>query len=95
MTDLIQLVHALRRPSLLLRAARHGLQDYNRDRALKRLTRSQPVPSPKRAVSSLLSVEATLEEARQSGDASYNVSRHVDVMIALIAETRLLARPQV
>lgn len=40
----------------------------------------------------MLSVEANLEEARQSGDATYSVSRHVDMMIALLAEARLLAR---
>ena len=47
MTDLISLVHALRRPSLLIRAARFGLADYNRNRALKRLTRrNQPAVAP-------------------------------------------------
>ncbi|MCG6904204.1 MAG: DUF6477 family protein [Rhodobacter sp.] len=94
MSDLITFVQGLRRPSLLLGAARHGLADYNRDRVLKRLTRSASVPSPKGAVSSLLGVEATLESARRSGDASYNVSRHVEVMIALLAEARLLAQPK-
>ena len=53
MTDLISLVHALRRPSLLIRAARFGLADYNRNRALKRLTRTPSIPSPGRAVSSM------------------------------------------
>ncbi len=94
MTDPIKLVNALRRPSLLIRAARFGLSDYNRARALRKLTRSPMVPNPLRAVSSLLGVEAALEDARQSGDASYSVARHVEVLIALIAETRLLSRPQ-
>ncbi len=94
MTDLISLVNALRRPRLLLRAAAHGLADYNRERMLKRLTRKPSVPGPKTAVLSLLSVEETLETARVSGDASYNVSRHVEVLIALLAEARLLAKPR-
>ena len=94
MTDLITLVHALRRPRLLIQAAVHGIGDYNRDRVLKRLTRKPTVPGPKTAVSSLLSVEETLESARQSGDASYNASRHVEVLIALLAEARLLATPR-
>ncbi len=93
MTDLISLVHTLRRPRLLLRAAAHGMGDYNRDRTLKRLTKGAAAGCPKGAVRSLLSVEATLEDARRSGDASYNVSRHVEVMIALLAEVRLLVRP--
>ncbi len=94
MADLISLVHALRRPRLLLQAARHGLSDYNRNRSLKRLTRSASLPNPKGAIASLLSVEATLEAARQKGDASYNVSRHVEVLIALIAEAGLMAKPR-
>ena len=94
MTDLISFVHALRRPSLLIRAARLGISDYNRDRVLKRLTRSTSVPGPKGAITSLLTVEATLESARQAGDAAYSVSRHVEVMIALLAEARLLAQPK-
>ena len=92
MTDLIALVNALRRPRMLIRAARFGLCDYNRDRALKRLTRTSELPNPRAAVSSLLSVEADLESARRSGDASYSVLRHVEVMIALMAEARLMAR---
>jgi len=94
MTDLITFVNALRRPRLLIRAAKHGMNDYNRDRVLKRLTRSPSAPSPRGAVSSLLTVEETLETARRSGDASYSVSRHVEVLIALLAEARLLAKPK-
>ncbi len=94
MTDLISLVHALRRPRLLIRAARFGLGDYNRTSCLKRLMRTVPLPSPTGAVNSLLAVEAELEEARCKGEASYSVARHIDVLIALISEARLLTRPQ-
>lgn len=94
MSDLINFVHALRRPRLLIRAASHGLKDYNRERVLRRLTPSPALPSSRKAVSSLLTVEETLETARVNGDASYNVSRHVEVMIALLAEARLLAKPK-
>lgn len=93
MSDLIALVHALRRPRLLIRAARFGLQDYNRTRVLKRLTRSAQMPSPRGAVNSLLKAEAELEDARCTGLASYSVARHIEVLIALIAEARMLARP--
>lgn len=93
MTDLVSLVHALRRPRLLIRAARFGLQDYNRSRSLKRLARTPTVPSPRGAVNSLLKVEAELEDARCRGEASYSVSRHIEVLIALISEARLMSRP--
>lgn len=93
MTDLVDLVNTLRRPQLLIRAAAHGLSEYNRGRALKRLTKGQGLPSPRGAVASLLPVEAALEDARRTGDASYSVARHVEVMIALLAEARLLTQP--
>ncbi len=90
MSDLRSLVSALRRPRLLVRAARIGLRDYDRDRDLCRLMRSQTLPSPERAVSRLIEEEHTLEATRLDGDASYSVLRHVEVLIALMAEVRLL-----
>ena len=33
-----------------------------------------------------------MEETRRAGDAAYSVSRHIEVLIALIAEARLLPR---
>ncbi len=94
MTDLMQILGNMHRPRLLLDAARHGISDYNRARVLKRFTKGQGNPSPQGAVNTLLTVEAGLEAARQSGDASYNVARHVEVMVALLAEARMLARPR-
>jgi hypothetical protein len=41
----------------------------------------------------LLSEEENLEAIRLSGAASYSVSRHIEVLIALISEVRLLPRP--
>jgi len=92
MTDLIQLLSSLRRPRLLIRAARFGIVDYNRERDLKRLIREPSAPTPVNAVKRLMSEEAALEETRTTGDASYSVARHVDVLIALMAEAKLLPR---
>ena len=39
MTDLATMLNALRRPKILIRAARAGVVDYRRDRDLKRLLR--------------------------------------------------------
>jgi hypothetical protein len=94
MSDLSSFVNSLRRPRLLIRAAAFGLNDYNRERVLKRLTKASSLPSPNSAVRSLLPIEEGLETARAAGDASYNVSRHVEVLIALLAEARLMAQPQ-
>ncbi len=91
MTDFRALLSDLRRPQLLIRAARFGLQDYRRERDLKRLLDGQQ-PSPDRSVPRLLNEEERLEENRQSGDAGYSVARHIEVLIALMSEVRLLPR---
>jgi hypothetical protein len=90
MTDFRALLADLRRPQLLIRAARHGLADYRRDRDLRRLLDAQP--SPDRAVRRLLTEEDRLETIRQSGEASYSVTRHIEVLVALMSEVRLLPR---
>ncbi|KAJ56744.1 hypothetical protein ACMU_07345 [Actibacterium mucosum KCTC 23349] len=92
MTDPIQLLNALRRPRLLIRAARFGLADYRRDRDLTRLLGQGAVPAPAQSLDVLLEQEEALEQTRRSGDAGYSIARHVEVLIALIAESRLIPR---
>ena len=87
------LVSGLRRPALLIRAARAGLVEYNRARDLKRLMRLPHPPPPERALDALLTEEAVLEETRKAGDARYSVARHIEVLIAMMAEVRMLPRP--
>ena len=76
MTDFRALLSELRRPQMLIRAARYGISDYRRDRDLKRLLNGTP-PSPS-----------------TTGDAAYSIARHIEVLIALMAEVRLLPRAQ-
>ena len=90
MTDLRCLLANLRRPRLLIRAARFGIDEYRRDRDLRRLINT--AGSPDRTVPRLLEEEERLEEFRKSGEAAYSVSRHIEVMIALLSEVRLLPR---
>jgi hypothetical protein len=90
MTDVMTRLAALRRPRLLIRAARIGLADYNRDRDLKRLTRCATPPSPQVAFDRLIDEETRMDEGRRTGQAGYCAIRHVDVLIALIAEARLI-----
>lgn len=80
----------LRRPSILLRAARHGMALYDRNRDLRRLTRMPRPPGPAAAVAVLRLQEAEAESRRQAGDAGYSLTRHVDLLIALLCELRLL-----
>lgn len=90
MTDCRTMLASLRRPRLLMRAARFGLGDYRRDRDLRRLVSSSA--SPEDTVSSLMTVEAKLEATRIAGDAAYSVGRHIEVLIAILAEAQLLRR---
>lgn len=90
MTDCRTLLATLRRPRLLMRAARFGLGEYRRERDLRRYVAS--AASPEDTVSSLISVEAQLEATRVAGEASYSVARHIEVLIALLAEAQLLRR---
>lgn len=92
MSDLRTLVSSLRRPRLLIRAARIGLSDYKRERDLCRIVGQPAPPAPPSAVRALLDREAAIEENRVRGSATYSVMQHVDVMIALMAETRALPR---
>jgi hypothetical protein len=92
MPDLIQSIRNLRRPKLLIRAAHFGLADYSRTRDLARLTGLGTVPSPERAVTRLLADETEADALRRNGDASYSLRRHIELLVALIAEARLLPR---
>ncbi len=94
MTDFSSILAELRRPRLLIRAARLGLGDYNRSRDLKRVVRSMETMVPERAVAFLIAAEAEMEETRRAGAAHYSLVRHIEVLIALLAEARLLAGPR-
>jgi hypothetical protein len=92
MNEIGNSLNSLRRPRLLVSAARFGLSDYNRSKDFRRITRGEDVPPPDRAVRRLMALEADQEERRVEGAANYSVGRHVDILIALMAEARLLLR---
>lgn len=80
----------LRRPKILIRAARAGVSDYRRDRDLKRLVRDDGGRDP---IQPLLAEERRLETTRTAGGATYNIQRHVAVLTAILAEARLVPAP--
>ena len=90
MNDTLTFLAALRRPSLLIRAARFGTMDYRRERDLRRLTQTSHLPSPGRALGLLISEEGRIEETRKMGCATYSAARHIELLIALMAEARLV-----
>lgn len=88
----------MRRPCLLLRTARFGTQDYNRDTDLKRILRLPATPRPgSDSLRQLIELEARQEEARtrppHEVGTPWRAARHVEVLIALMAEARLLVEP--
>lgn len=90
MTDLHSRIAGLRRPRLLIRAARFGLAEYRRTPALRRLLAAAGARTAPQIVAVLMAREADLDDRRRAGDAGYSVARHVEVLIALMAEARLL-----
>lgn len=94
MIDPVALLAEIRRPRLLIRAAHFGLADYRRDRDLPRLTRRAAAPSPETAFGELMDEERRLEETRRADEAAYSLGRHIEVLIALLAEARLLPAPR-
>ena len=92
MTDLATVLNALRRPKILIRAARAGVVDYRRDRDLKRLLRDARAPRRTQAIGTLLAEENRLEATRTAGEATYSIQRHVAVLTAILAEARAAAR---
>ncbi|MCB1387555.1 MAG: hypothetical protein KDK12_00125 [Rhodobacteraceae bacterium] len=87
---------ALRRPRLMLRTARFGTMDYVRETDLKRILRLPATPAPGAAtLRQLIDLEGRHEAMRtrpphEVGN-PWRAARHIEVLIALIAEARLLA----
>lgn len=98
MQDLFGMINALNRPKLLVRAARFGVDEYSRDRHLSRILKQDALPRSGVAILKLLEIEADLEDRRTQKAADYSIARHVEVIIALMGEARVLratTRPQI
>lgn len=93
MTDITAMLRAIRRPGLLVRAARCGQLDYDRTRDLKRVLKKFRISTGPSPINGLIDAEAALEETRISGDSTYSVVRHVEILIALMAEVSLMPKP--
>ncbi len=90
MTDLLCVLDTLKRPRLLIRAARLGAAQYRRELHLSRHLDTSALPDSGTALAELIAVEAELDAARRGRRAEYAVARHVDVMIAIMGEARLI-----
>lgn len=90
MQDLLSMLQTIHRPPLLMRAARIGAEDYQRERHLPRLLGYGILPRHGKALMKLMEIEHALNELRKEKDTTYNLSRHIDVLIALVGEARVL-----
>ncbi len=90
MLDILTMIRSLKRPALLVRAAKCGVDTYARGIDLPRLLRAEVLPGPGQALVELMEIERDLNALRCNGDAAYSVAPHVDILIAIMAEARLL-----
>ena len=89
MTDLFSMLSQLRRPRLLIQAARAGSEEYRRDPHLYRLLGHGRLPKSGEALIRLMDMEDELNQQRREGARSYSLVAHVDVLIAMMGEARL------
>lgn len=85
---------SLIRPRLMVVAARHGLNDYNRAVLLPRLLElpmGRSLPAPQIVLAQLMARERAMEAARRHHDANWRAATHVAVMTALLFEARACA----
>ena len=94
MQDVLSMLHGLRRPRLLMRAARIGAEDYRRDAHLPRLLGYGRLPRHGQALMHLMDIEAELNKQRIEDASAYNLLRHIDVLIAVVGEARCLQASQ-
>ena len=91
MQDLIERLSSIKRPQLLIRAARIAARDYNRGQHLQRLMGYGPLPKPARAVMLLIEQEQQLNQKRVNDDPGYPIFRHIEVMMALMGEAQMVS----
>lgn len=94
MQDLSSRLEHLRRPRLLLRAARIGAQDYRRAVHLPRLLSGGHGGRSGAILIRLMELEDILNDQRLNEDSNYSILRHIDVLIALVAEAQIWLQTQ-
>ena len=90
MQDVLSMLNAVRRPRLLMRAARIGAEEYRRTAHLPRLLGYGNLPRHGAALIRLIEIEAELNTQRTAQDSAYSLLRHIDVLIAIVGEARIL-----
>ena len=90
MLDIQSLLSKLKRPKLLVRAARFGMDDYRREVDLLRTLETDSLPRPGDALMQLIGIEEDYNTQRITNDATYSIARHIDALTAIMSEARTL-----
>ncbi|WP_157046610.1 DUF6477 family protein [Roseovarius sp. 217] len=90
MQDVLGTLRTLRRPPLLIRAARIGLSAYRREAHLGRHVGNGVLPRSSQALAHLIETEARLEHDRKVHATGYSPLQHVDILIAMMGEAQLI-----
>jgi len=88
MTHHTDLLAGMRRPQILLEAARIGGKSYRRDDILRRIFKTKRPGQQRALVLALIERESEFESLRHLGDGSYLAMKHVQIMTALLAENK-------
>jgi len=90
MEDALTQISRLKRPTLLVRTARHGMEDYSRVIHLRRMLKTHLLPGPAQAIMKLMEIEGMVNELRLAKRAEYSVARHIELIVALMCEAQIL-----
>ncbi|MEL6887468.1 MAG: DUF6477 family protein [Pseudomonadota bacterium] len=94
MQDVLTMLQCLHRPRLLMRAARIGAEDYRRAAHLPRLLGYGNLPRHTQALMRLIEIESELNAQRLEDESAYNLLRHIDILIAIVGEARIMQAAQ-
>lgn len=82
-------IYPMERPLLLVKTARIGARHYRRDRDLPGAIAGLLNRPPDEIIPRLARAEAQCEDDRRAGAAAYRPGRHVQILAALLAESRM------
>ncbi len=90
MLDIASRIATLKRPPLLARAARFGVDDYRRAVHLRRILKCENLPRHGAAIMQLLEKEDSLNALRLARSGDYRPAHHVELLIAILGEAQLM-----
>lgn len=86
MTNFVAELETIKRPKLLLRTARLGIDYYRRAYHLPKILGYDGNLSQEHILRELIEIEETTNEKRRTNDASYSLHFHIEVLAALLSE---------